>query len=181
MSRGTGVISVGMLAKIRRLHLREGLSIRTVSRRTGLSRNAVRQWLRQADATEPKYSTRQEANVLDPWAGQFEAALRADAECGGVTLRTVHEWGGANPASPNVDCQAFCQAGSGPVWFSLPAGMASGSTGKGTTGVAPGGTTSAGAGASTFPRGATTRWQITGKTPPPPPTPVTRTTKGGGR
>jgi hypothetical protein len=46
----------------------------------------------------------------------------------GLTLRTVHEWGGANPASPNVDYQAFGQAGSGPVWFSLPAGMASGAT-----------------------------------------------------
>jgi hypothetical protein len=46
----------------------------------------------------------------------------------GLTLRTVHEWGGANPASPNVDYQAFGQAGSGAAWFSLPAGMASGAT-----------------------------------------------------
>jgi hypothetical protein len=40
----------------------------------------------------------------------------------------VHEWSGANRASPNVDYQAFGQAGSGAAWFSLPAGMASGAT-----------------------------------------------------
>lgn len=70
---------MGMLAKIRRLHLRDGLSIREVCRRTGLSRNTVRQWLRRVDATEPKYPKRQETSVLDPWAEQLDAALRADA------------------------------------------------------------------------------------------------------
>ena len=38
---------MGMLAKIRRMHLRDGLSIREVSRRTGLSKNTVKRWLRQ--------------------------------------------------------------------------------------------------------------------------------------
>ncbi|MBU18140.1 MAG: hypothetical protein CL725_10640, partial [Chloroflexi bacterium] len=44
---------MGMLAKIRRMHLRDRLSMREVSRRTGLSRNTVRQWLRQEGVTEP--------------------------------------------------------------------------------------------------------------------------------
>lgn len=70
---------MGMLAKIRQLHLRDGLSIREVCRRTGLSRNTVQQWLRRVDATEPKYPKRQETSVLDPWAEQLDAALRADA------------------------------------------------------------------------------------------------------
>jgi transposase len=73
------VINVGMLAKIRRMHLRDGLSIREISRRTGLSRNTVKRWLRQEGVTEPRYSTRVEASVLDPWAEQLEAALRTDA------------------------------------------------------------------------------------------------------
>ena len=68
-----------MLAKIRRLHLRDGLSIREVSRRTGLSRNTVRQWLRQEGVTEPKYPQRERPGVVDAWAEQLEAALRADA------------------------------------------------------------------------------------------------------
>jgi transposase len=74
-----GVISVAMLAKIRRMHLRDGLSIREVAKRTGLSRNTVRQWLREEGVTEPKYPERSTASVLDAWAEHLEAALRADA------------------------------------------------------------------------------------------------------
>lgn len=48
------MISEGMLAKIRQMQLRDGLSIREVSQRTGLSRNTVRQWLRQEGVTKPK-------------------------------------------------------------------------------------------------------------------------------
>ncbi|MBL8492664.1 MAG: helix-turn-helix domain-containing protein, partial [Rhodocyclaceae bacterium] len=33
---------MGILAKIRRMHYRDGMSLREVSRRTGLSRNTVR-------------------------------------------------------------------------------------------------------------------------------------------
>lgn len=69
---------MGMLAKIRRMHLRDGLSIREISRRTGLSRNTVRQWLRRVDETEPKYPKRIETSVLDAWAEHLESALRAD-------------------------------------------------------------------------------------------------------
>ena len=69
---------MAMLAKIRRMHLRDGLSIREISRRTGLSRNTVRQWLRQEGVTEPKYPKREEVSVLDAWAEHLETALRAD-------------------------------------------------------------------------------------------------------
>ena len=64
---------MGMLAEIRRMHLRDGLSIREISRRTGLSRNTVRQWLRQEGVTEPKYPERQETSVVDAWAEPLEA------------------------------------------------------------------------------------------------------------
>ena len=73
------MISVGMLAKIRRMHLRDGLSIREVSRRTGLSRNTVRQWLRQEGVTEPKYPKRETLSVVDAWAEYLGVALKADA------------------------------------------------------------------------------------------------------
>ena len=71
------MISAGMLAKVRRLHLRAKLSIREVSRRTGLSRKTLRQWLRRDGVTEPKYPKRQENGVLDPWVEQLEAVLVA--------------------------------------------------------------------------------------------------------
>mmetsp|Transcript_66689 Transcript_66689/g.164352 ORF Transcript_66689/g.164352 Transcript_66689/m.164352 type:complete len:504 (-) Transcript_66689:1692-3203(-) len=67
-----------MLAKIRRMHLRDGLSIREVSRRTGLSRNTVRQWLRQEGVTEPKYPKRETASAVDAWAEHLASALKAD-------------------------------------------------------------------------------------------------------
>lgn len=41
------MITVSMFAKIRQMHFREGVSIRNISRRTGLSRNTVRHWLRE--------------------------------------------------------------------------------------------------------------------------------------
>lgn len=39
---------MGMLAKIRRMRFRDQLSVREITRRTGLSRNTIRQWLRKA-------------------------------------------------------------------------------------------------------------------------------------
>jgi transposase-like protein len=41
---------VGMLAKIRRMHLREHRSIREIARKTGLARNTVREWLRHSNS-----------------------------------------------------------------------------------------------------------------------------------
>jgi len=72
------VITVGMLAKIRRMHFRDRMSIREVARRTGLSRNTVRDWLRQREAVEPKYSRRPVKSVVDPWAGQLREWLATD-------------------------------------------------------------------------------------------------------
>jgi len=69
---------VSMLAKIRRMRLREGLPIREISRRTGLSKNTVKQWLRRDGVTEPKYPKRSSKSVLDPWTQHLEAALRTD-------------------------------------------------------------------------------------------------------
>jgi DNA-binding IclR family transcriptional regulator len=39
------VIDMAMLSLIRRLHLRDGVSIRGISEQTGLSRNTVRRYL----------------------------------------------------------------------------------------------------------------------------------------
>ncbi|MCA8052080.1 helix-turn-helix domain-containing protein, partial [Burkholderia arboris] len=49
---------MGILAKIRRMYFREKVPLREIARRTGLSRNTVRRWLRQTDAVEPKYPKR---------------------------------------------------------------------------------------------------------------------------
>ncbi|MDB5800592.1 MAG: integrase core domain protein [Rhodocyclales bacterium] len=70
---------MSMLAKIRRMHIREGLSLREIARQTGLSRNTIRHWLRQDQVTEPKYPAKQVKSVVDPWADQLRQWLQADS------------------------------------------------------------------------------------------------------
>ena len=67
-----------MLAKIRRMHFRDGMSVREVSRRTGLSRNTVRRWLRQG-AVEPVYPARKRPCIIDAYRDQLEVWLRTDS------------------------------------------------------------------------------------------------------
>ena len=52
--REHGVIEMALLSVIRRWHFREGMSIREISKRTGLSRNTVRRYLREG-TVEPKF------------------------------------------------------------------------------------------------------------------------------
>lgn len=70
---------MGILAKIRRMHIRDGLSLREIARQTGLSRNTLRRWLRQAEVVEPKYPARKNKSVLDPWADQLRQWLQTDS------------------------------------------------------------------------------------------------------
>jgi len=88
------VIDVGILAKIRRMHYRDGMSLREVSRRTGLSRNTVRRWLRQPEVSEPKYPKRRSASKVDRWAELLSTWLRTDshrAKRERRTARSMHE------------------------------------------------------------------------------------------
>jgi transcriptional regulator with XRE-family HTH domain len=49
-----GVIDMALLSVIRRWHFRQHIPIREIERRTGLSRNTIRKYLR-ADTVEPKF------------------------------------------------------------------------------------------------------------------------------
>lgn len=70
---------MGMLAKIRRLRYREQLPLREIARRTGLSRNTVRQWLRREGTVEPRYPARKHFTKLDAFAETLSGWLRANA------------------------------------------------------------------------------------------------------
>jgi transcriptional regulator with XRE-family HTH domain len=50
------------------MHYREHLSLREIARKTGLSRNTVRQWLRQSEVVEPKYADCVVVTKLDAFA-----------------------------------------------------------------------------------------------------------------
>jgi transposase len=60
------VIDVALLSVIRRWHFREGMPIREISRRTGLSRNTVRKYL-ASGVVEPRYPKRKSPSKLDDY------------------------------------------------------------------------------------------------------------------
>jgi len=49
------VISMEMMGKIRRMYFRDKLSLHQIAKRTGLSRNTIRKWVRAPEATQPAY------------------------------------------------------------------------------------------------------------------------------
>lgn len=61
------MIDVALLSVIRRWYHRDGMAIREITRRTGLSRNTVRKYL-ASGVVEPRYSKRQSISKLDDYA-----------------------------------------------------------------------------------------------------------------
>ncbi|WP_235491556.1 helix-turn-helix domain-containing protein, partial [Frigoribacterium sp. Leaf186] len=61
-----------LLSVIRRWRHRDDLSIREISRRSGLSRNTVRKYLR-ADRLEPQFLVPDRPSKLDPYADKLSA------------------------------------------------------------------------------------------------------------
>ncbi|EGQ61090.1 transposase, degenerate, partial [Acidithiobacillus sp. GGI-221] len=47
------MITMVMYAKVRRMFFREHVSISEIGRRTSLSRNTIKKWLRAPDGTKP--------------------------------------------------------------------------------------------------------------------------------
>jgi transposase len=72
------VIDVALLSVIRRWYLRDGLTIREIARRTGLSRNTVRKYLRSG-LVEPRYPERQSPSQLDAYVPKLELWLKTEA------------------------------------------------------------------------------------------------------
>ncbi len=79
-----------LLSVIRRWHFRDHFSIREISRRTGLSRNTVRKYLR-ADGVEPRFNVPDRPSKLDPYADKLSAMLRVEAGKGRKQKRTIKQ------------------------------------------------------------------------------------------
>ncbi|MBS0211816.1 MAG: helix-turn-helix domain-containing protein [Proteobacteria bacterium] len=73
------MITMFMIGKIRRMHWRDGMSVREIVRRTGLSRNTVRTWLRASAQQEPRYRRKGQPGKLTPFHAVLVQALKADA------------------------------------------------------------------------------------------------------
>ena len=69
---------MALLSVIRRWHFREEMSIREISRRTGLSRNTVRRYLRSG-TVEPAFKVPDRPSKLAPFADKLALWLRTDA------------------------------------------------------------------------------------------------------
>jgi len=70
---------MAMIGKIRRMYLRQGKSVREISRITSLSRNTIKKWLEAPLNGEPKYRRRAQANKLTSFHEAIKLALKADA------------------------------------------------------------------------------------------------------
>ncbi len=67
-----------LLSVIRRWHFRQHVPIREIKRRTGLSRNTIRKYLR-ADTVEPKFKIPDRPGKLAPFADKLTGWLRQEA------------------------------------------------------------------------------------------------------
>ena len=79
-----------LLSVIRRWRYRQHFSIRDIARRTGLSRNTVRKYLR-SDSVEPKFSIPDRPSKLDAYADKLSQMLRQEAAKSRKQKRTVKQ------------------------------------------------------------------------------------------
>ena len=68
---------MAMYAKIRRMHFREHLTISEIQRRTSLSRNTIKKWLRGSEA--PRQQRHNRDSKLTPFEPLLKLALETDA------------------------------------------------------------------------------------------------------
>ena len=81
---------MALLSVIRRWHLRDELSIREISRRTGLSRNTIRKYLRSGEV-EPRFKVPDRPSKLDIYAERLAAWLRTEANRPRKQKRTIKQ------------------------------------------------------------------------------------------
>jgi|SRR3989338_10320584 len=81
-----------MFGKIRRMHLRDKLSLHEITKRTGLSRNTIRKWLRDSKETAPPtYRRREEPGKLAAFHDALEQALKVDSHRAKQNRRTAKD------------------------------------------------------------------------------------------
>ena len=81
---------MGFLSVIRRWALRDKMPIREIARRTGLSRNTIRKYLREG-AVEPNFKTPKRPSKLDPYADRLSAWLLIQTRKSRKERRTVKQ------------------------------------------------------------------------------------------
>ena len=72
------MITMDMLGKVRRMKMRDKLSISEIAKRTGLARNTIRGWLLAPGDVVPKYERRVDPHKLTEYEPSLILALKAD-------------------------------------------------------------------------------------------------------
>lgn len=74
------MITMEMIGKLRRMHFRDGMSLHQIAKRTGISRNTIRKWVRAPKPDNPpKYARRTTPGKLTAHIEFLQTALKADA------------------------------------------------------------------------------------------------------
>ena len=74
------MITMEMIGKIRRMYVRDKLSLHEITKRTGLSRNTIRRWIRAfQEASPPRYRRSEIPSKLTVFHAALEQALKADS------------------------------------------------------------------------------------------------------
>jgi transposase len=84
------VIDMAFLSIIRRWALREQISIREIARRTGLSRNTIRKYLK-SDVLEPRFSVPDRPSKLDAYASKLSGWLKSEGARPRKQRRTIKQ------------------------------------------------------------------------------------------
>ena len=81
---------MALLSVIRPWHFRDGMPIREIERRTGLSRYTIRNYLRSG-AVKPKFKIPLRPSKLDPFAEKLTGWLQIDATKSRKQTRTAKQ------------------------------------------------------------------------------------------
>ncbi len=74
------MITMEILGKIRRMHIRDKISVRAIAKRTGLSRNTLQKWLAAPEEVAvPQYIRAKTFGKLVVFTDELEQSLKADA------------------------------------------------------------------------------------------------------
>jgi transposase len=75
------VITMYMYAKIRQMRFRDKLGYSEIARRTSLSRNTVKKWLREPDSSKVKtYKRSETVKLITPYSPWLDTVLKADSQ-----------------------------------------------------------------------------------------------------
>ena len=85
------MIDMALLSEIRCWALRDQVSIRAISRRTGLSRNTIRKYLRSG-TVEPKFKVPERPSKLDRFVDKLSHWLKVEAGKSRKQKRTVKQF-----------------------------------------------------------------------------------------